>query len=261
MKGSLTGISVGEITETQKIWRSLQALGNIAFAYSFSNILLEIQDTLRSPPSEVKTMKKASLISVTMTTIFYMACGCFGYAAFGDLAPGNLLTGFGFYNPYWLVDIANLAIVIHLVGAYQVFAQPIFAYVEERVSDRFTNSSFITKEIHIPVPYSDSTISFSLFRSIWRTIFVIFTTLVAMLLPFFDAVVGILGAIGFWPLTVYFPVEMYIVQRKVPAWSKMWVCLKLLSGVALLISIGAVVGSIAGLQENFKHFKPFNIEY
>ena len=44
-----------------------------------------------------------------------------GYASFGDLAPGNLLTGFGFYNPYWLLDIANVAIVVHLVGAYQVY--------------------------------------------------------------------------------------------------------------------------------------------
>lgn len=65
-------------------------------------------------------MKKASTISIAITTIFYMLCGCMGYAAFGDEAPGNLLTGFGFYNPYWLLDIANLAIVIHLVGAYQV---------------------------------------------------------------------------------------------------------------------------------------------
>ncbi|GFY89855.1 amino acid permease 2 [Actinidia rufa] len=51
--------------------------------------------------------------------VFYLLCGCMGYAAFGDNSPGNLLTGFGFYNPYWLLDIANLAIVIHLVGAYQ----------------------------------------------------------------------------------------------------------------------------------------------
>jgi hypothetical protein len=27
----------------QKVWRSLQAFGDIAFAYSFSNILIEIQ--------------------------------------------------------------------------------------------------------------------------------------------------------------------------------------------------------------------------
>jgi len=80
-----------------------------------------LQDTIRSPPAEYKTMKKATLFSIIITTIFYLLCGCMGYAAFGDLAPGNLLTGFGFYNPYWLLDIANVAIVVHLVGAYQVW--------------------------------------------------------------------------------------------------------------------------------------------
>jgi amino acid permease len=44
IKGSLTGISIGAgVTGTQKIWRTLQAFGDIAFAYSFSNILIEIQ--------------------------------------------------------------------------------------------------------------------------------------------------------------------------------------------------------------------------
>lgn len=43
IKGSLTGISIGAVTETQKVWRSLQALGDIAFAYSYSIILIEIQ--------------------------------------------------------------------------------------------------------------------------------------------------------------------------------------------------------------------------
>jgi amino acid permease len=65
-------------------------------------------------------MKKATVVSIIVTTVFYILCGCMGYAAFGDHAPGNLLTGFGFYNPYWLLDIANFAIVVHLIGAYQV---------------------------------------------------------------------------------------------------------------------------------------------
>lgn len=32
----------------------------------------------------------------------------------------NLLTGFGFgfYDPYWLLDIDNLAIVVHLISFY-----------------------------------------------------------------------------------------------------------------------------------------------
>lgn len=43
IRGSLTGISVGTVTQTDKIWRSFQALGDIAFAYSYSLILIEIQ--------------------------------------------------------------------------------------------------------------------------------------------------------------------------------------------------------------------------
>jgi Transmembrane amino acid transporter protein len=43
---------------------------------------------------------------------------------------------------------------------------------------------------------------------VWRTIFVITTTVISMLMPFFSDVVSILGASGFWPLTVYFPNEM-----------------------------------------------------
>lgn len=76
------------------------------------------QDTIRNPPSEVKQMKRATFIGVSTTTCFYMAVAIAGYAAFGDNAPGNLLTGFT--SPYWLVDFANTCVVIHLVGAYQV---------------------------------------------------------------------------------------------------------------------------------------------
>ena len=57
-------------------------------------------------------MQKATRLSVATTTIFYMLCGCMGYAAFGDAAPDNLLTGFGFYEPFWLLDVANVAIVV-----------------------------------------------------------------------------------------------------------------------------------------------------
>ncbi|ONM33809.1 Amino acid permease 2 [Zea mays] len=43
-KGSLTSIGFGAgVNSTQKVWHTLQAFGDIAFAYSFSNILIEIQ--------------------------------------------------------------------------------------------------------------------------------------------------------------------------------------------------------------------------
>ena len=43
VRGSLTGITVGTVTQTEKVWRTMQALGDIAFAYSYSLILVEIQ--------------------------------------------------------------------------------------------------------------------------------------------------------------------------------------------------------------------------
>uniref|UniRef100_A0A0E0MZA6 PORR domain-containing protein n=1 Tax=Oryza rufipogon TaxID=4529 RepID=A0A0E0MZA6_ORYRU len=126
--GSLTGISIGVgVSSTQK------AFGDIAFAHSFSNILIEIQQTLFAhrcllcfvvhdtikapPPSEVKVMKSATRLSVVTTTVFYMLCGCMGYAL-----PDNLLTGLGFYESFWLLDVAN---VVHLPTQIKRFLTPI----------------------------------------------------------------------------------------------------------------------------------------
>lgn len=78
------------------------------------------KDTLKATPPENIVMKRANVVAVATTTTFYMMCGCFGYAAFGNDAPGNLLTGFEFYKPFWLVNLANACVVLHLFGAYQV---------------------------------------------------------------------------------------------------------------------------------------------
>ncbi|KAK7269947.1 hypothetical protein RIF29_22767 [Crotalaria pallida] len=254
---SLTGLQVGvDVTSSEKLWNTSQALGNMAFAYGFSMVIVEIEDTLRSNPPENKEMKKASSVGVFITTVFYMSCGILGYAAFGNKAPGNFLTGFGFYEPYWLVDIGNVFIVIHLVGAYQVFAQPIFTLVENWCKKRWPNSNFMSKEYHINIPMI-GIFKLNFLRFIWRTLFVVFTTVVAIILPFFNSVVGLLGAITFWPLTVYFPIEMYLVQAKVPKYSPTWIGLKMLSMFCLLVTLFAGVGSIEGIVMDLKKFKPF----
>ncbi|XP_050363496.1 amino acid permease 3-like [Argentina anserina] len=257
IKGTLSGVSIGlHVTQAEKVWRIFQALGDIAFAYSFAIVLIEIEDTVRCPPAEAKTMKKASTISLSVTSVFYILCGCFGYASFGDLAPGNLLTDKGFLNPSWLIDVANAAIVIHLIGAYQVFAQPLYAFVEKKAAQLFPHSHFITKEIDIPIP-GFSYYKLNLFRLVWRTLYVILTTLLSMIFPFFNGVVGFLGALGYWPMSIYFPVEMYIAQKKIPKWSTRWLCLQILSLSVLVIALLAAVGSVAGVVESLKDYKPF----
>uniref|UniRef100_A0A2N9JA50 Amino acid transporter transmembrane domain-containing protein n=1 Tax=Fagus sylvatica TaxID=28930 RepID=A0A2N9JA50_FAGSY len=149
-KGSIEGISTSSATD--KVWLVSQALGDNAFAYPYSLIVIEIQNTLKSPPPENQTMKKASTIAIIVTTLFYLSCGSFGYAAFGDDTPGNLLTGFGFYEPYWLIDFGNACIVLHLVGGYQVYSQPLFANVERWFVEKFPSSRFVNDNHTLKLP-------------------------------------------------------------------------------------------------------------
>ncbi|CAL5406120.1 unnamed protein product [Camellia sinensis] len=192
IKEDIYGVS--KTTVVEKVWVVAQAIGDIAFAFTYNIILLEIEmkDTLKSPPPENQTMKKASTAAILLTTTLYLCCACFGYAAFGDQTPGNLLTGFGFYEPYWLVDFANACVVLHLIGGYQVYR-------------------------------------------------------IALLFPYFNDVLGVLGALNFWPLAIYFPAEMYLRQRNIKAWTRMWVVFQAFRAVCLVVPIVASVGSMEGL--------------
>ncbi|CAO2816779.1 unnamed protein product [Amaranthus hypochondriacus] len=257
---TLTGVEIGMgVTTAQKTWKMLTALGDIAFAYGFTQVLVDIQDTLKSSPSENKVMKKANAISMLTTTVFYMLCGCVGYAAFGNDAPGNMLTGFGFYEPFWLIDLANIFIVIHLVGAYQVLAQPIFKKIESLAIERWPNSSFVKAEYPIRIG-SKTVLCLNSLRLVGRTTFVMLITLIAMAMPFFNDIIALLGALGFWPLSVYFPIQMHINQHKIKQRSFKWFMLQLLNLSCLLVSLAAAVASVQGISEALRTSKLFQFK-
>ncbi|KZV33204.1 putative amino acid permease 7-like [Dorcoceras hygrometricum] len=240
IKGRIAGNPAS--TPASKVWAISQALGDIAFAFPFSLIFLEIMDTLKSYPPEKATMKKASFLAVIITTFFYFCCGGFGYAAFGDSTPGNLLTGFGFYEPYWLVDFANACVVLHLVGGYQVFSQPLFASVERCFREKYPDSRFMRGDLK-----QVSALRLNPLSLCFRTSYVAFTTGFGIIFPYFNQVIGVAGAINFWPIVVYFPVEMYLAQKHIGCWTKTSVFLRLYCFVALIVIVFAFVGSIKGL--------------
>ncbi|CAL5392367.1 unnamed protein product [Camellia sinensis] len=244
IKGSIGGVPAS--TTTKKVWLVAQALGDIAFAFPFSVILIEIQDTLKSPPPEKVTMKKASTAAISITTFFYLCCAGFGYAAFGNSTPGNLLTGFGFYEPYWLIDFANACIILHLVGGYQVFSQPLFADLEGLIAEKFPNSRFINKNYILKVPPLHA-FRLNLLRLCFRTTYVALTTGLAMLFPYFNQVVGVAGSLNFWPLVVFFPTQMYIVQKNIGPWTRKWIGVRIFTLVCLCVTLFALVGSLEGL--------------
>lgn len=139
----------------------------------------------------------------------------------------------------------------------QVYCQPLFAFVEKWSATRWSKSDFITREYEAAIPCTGTSYKLNLFRLVWRSAFVVVTTVIAMLMPFFNGVVGILGALGFWPLTVYFPVEMYIAQKKIRRWSGRWLGLQILSFTCLVVSLAAACGSIAGVVLDLKSYRPF----
>ncbi|GJV17728.1 probable amino acid permease 7 isoform X1 [Tanacetum coccineum] len=238
IKGSIGGVPTDK--PIQKVWFIAQAIGDIAFAYPFHLIFLEVQNTLKSPPSEIVTMKKASGFSISMTTVFYLCCGGFGYAAFGNSTPGNILSGFGFYEPYWLIDFANLCVFLHLVGGYQIFSQTLYGIVERWYAERYPESEFI-HEFHI------LEIKLSPLRLCFRTSYVILTTALGMLFPYFNEVVAFAGSLTFWPLVVYFPVEMYFVQKKIASWTRKWILLRIFTILCFFVTLFAFVGSVQGI--------------
>jgi len=224
----------------------------------FINTQKLMQDTLRSSPPENAVMKKASFIGVSTTTMFYMLCGVLGYAAFGNQAPGNFLTGFGFYDPFWLIDVGNVCIAVHLIGAYQVFCQPIYQFVEAWARARWPDSGFLNAERVVRVPLAGD-FPLSPFRLVWRTTYVVLTSLVAMIFPFFNDFLGLIGAVSFWPLTVYFPVQMYMAQAKTRRFSPTWTWMNVLSFSCLVVSLLAAAGSVQGLIKDLKGYKPFKV--
>ncbi|KAF5748277.1 putative amino acid transporter [Tripterygium wilfordii] len=255
---TLTGREIGEgLNAAAKVWTMFRAIGDIAFASTYTCILIEVQDTLRSSPPENKVMKKANSIAVLTSTTFYLLCGCLGYAAFGNEAPGNLLTGFGFYEPFWLIDMANLFIVIHLIGGYQVASQPVFIAFESWASKRWPKSRFVTREYPLRIGNKDFNFSINCLRLTWRTAYVVTGTVVAMALPFFNDIIALLGAIAYWPLSVYFPIKLHIRQSMVRQGSIKWLLLQLLNLVCLLVAIAAASGAIEGLYKGLKTYKPF----
>lgn len=143
-----------------------------------------------------------------------------------------------------------------------MFLQPVFAFYEKWLASRWPTVGFFHKIYTFRLPFDNScSFQFTLCRLVLRTVFVVFTTMVSMMLPFFNAVLGLLGAMAFWPLTVYYPVTMYITQSKIKRGTCKWLVLQGLSMFALIVSLVSAVGSVADIIQRLKHARMFHISY
>lgn len=143
------GGNTSDVSTADKAFGVLSSMGSLGLAYGFALILLEIQDTLRQPPAAVKSMKFSVNIAVSSAFVLYFVVALAGYAAVGDGVSSLIFDSLP--GPRWLLIIAWLAILGHMLTAFQLFIQAMFNSIETNVKWWLLNRA--AAEVHItPAP-------------------------------------------------------------------------------------------------------------
>jgi len=125
-------------------------------------------------------------------------------------------------------------VVLHLLPAYQVYAQAFFA----------TAGALRARRKLLPLVWWK--------RCLWRTLYVVFCTLIGALFPFFTAISAFIGAVQFWPLAVLYPILLWIRIRNPANWTR--VCLHALSAFCCVLSVCALAGAGYSLVQSVNTF-------
>lgn len=226
-------------TRTGTVLSFFSALGDVAFAYAGHNVVLEIQATIPSTPEKPSKgpMWKGVIVAYIVVALCYFPVALVGYYVFGNTVDDNILITLE--KPAWLVAAANLFVVVHVVGSYQVYAMPVFDMIE----------TVLVKKL-------DFTPCFRL-RFITRTAYVALTMIIAIAVPFFGGLLGFFGGFAFAPTTYFLPCIMWLAIYKPKrfglSWFANWICIILGLTLMILAPIGALRTIILNAQ-NYKFF-------
>lgn len=107
-------------TTIGKVFNFFSALGDVAFAYAGHNVVLEIQATIPSTPEKPSKgpMWKGVIVAYIVVALCYFPVALIGYYIFGNEVEDNILITLE--KPTWLIAMANLFVVVHVIGSYQV---------------------------------------------------------------------------------------------------------------------------------------------
>lgn len=125
------------------MFRLFNALGQITFAYAGHAVVLEIQATIPSTPEKPSKipMWKGALGAYFVNGLCYFPVAFIGYWAFGQDVADNVLVGLE--RPSWLIAAANLMVVIHVIGSYQVLFKVVFEQIN------FCPNTIILNKLHV----------------------------------------------------------------------------------------------------------------
>ncbi|KAK2397397.1 Lysine histidine transporter 1 [Trifolium repens] len=195
------------------------ALGSVAFAYAGHNVVLEIQATIPSTPEKPSKipMWRGVVVAYIVVALCYFPVALIGYWIFGNEVDPDILISLN--KPKWLIAMANMFVVIHVIGSYQIYAMPVFDMIE----------TVMVKKLK----FEPST----MLRFIVRNVYVAFTMFIAITFPFFDGLLGFFGGFAFAPTTYFLPCIMWLSIHKPKkfglSWWTNWICI--VFGLCLMI--------------------------
>ncbi|XP_030450285.1 lysine histidine transporter 1-like isoform X2 [Syzygium oleosum] len=204
------------------------ALGDIAFAYGGHHVVMEIQATIPSTPEKPSKgqMWRGVLVAYIVVALCYFPVALIGYWIFGNSVKDNILISLG--KPAWLIALANMFVVVHVIGSYQISARPVFDMIE----------TVLVKKWHFKPTRT--------LRFITRNIYVAFTMFIAITFPFFGGLLSFFGGFAFAPTTYFLPCIMWLAIKKPRrfslSWWTNWICIVI--GVLLM-----VLAPIGGLRQ------------
>ncbi|CAL0332980.1 unnamed protein product [Lupinus luteus] len=223
-------------TTSGVIFDFLSALGDVAFAYAGHNVVLEIQATIPSTPEKPSKgpMWRGVLVAYIVVGVCYFPVALIGYWMFGNAVSDNILVSLN--KPTWLIVIANLFVVIHVIGSYQLYAMPVFDMIE----------TVMVKRLHFKPT--------RMLRFVVRNVYVAFTMFVGITFPFFGGLLGFFGGFAFAPTTYFLPCIMWLALYKPKrfsiSWLLNWICIIL----GLLLMILSPIGGLRSIILNAKSY-------
>ena len=115
-------------SDAGKVFNFFTALGDVAFAYAGHNVVLEIQATIPSTPEKPSKvpMWRGVIVAYIVVALCYFPVALVGYWMFGNKIEDNILISLE--KPAWLIGMANLFVVIHVIGSYQVMFQALYIF-------------------------------------------------------------------------------------------------------------------------------------
>ncbi|CAN0876440.1 Lysine histidine transporter-like 6 [Linum grandiflorum] len=213
-----------ESSRADSVFRVFNALGSISFAFAGHAVVLEIQATIPSTPDKPSKipMWKGALGAYFVNAICYFPVALVGYWAFGKDVNDNVLIDLR--RPAWLIASANLMVVVHVIGSYQVYAMPVFDLLE----------GTMTKKLNVPHGL--------LLRLLVRSAYVAFTLVIGVTFPFFGDLLGFFGGFGFAPTSYFLPSIMWLMIKKPQRFSPKW----FINWASIVIGVFIMLASTIG---------------